>query len=355
MRKISLLFAIVYSCAFVSPLFAEVNIELLEQKYPRCENKNYRHECFAEQVEGITKEIGYFRNNSLWDGQYFQNDKLIFEIVDGEQIAKSWCNEEKDGWAVCPNGNRFKAFDGGYTDSEGRAQGKWITEYNSGDKHVGEWKDNKKHGQGTYTYANGDKYVGEFRYDKKQGQGAFTWADGDKYVGEFKYGHSNGKGTFTWLSGSKYVGEWKNGKKHGQGTYTYESGNKYVGEYRNGKINGKGTFTYASGDKYVGEWKDGKFHGQGIFTYEDGSKDVGRWAYDRLNGYAIQYDANGNIFREGVFENDEFLYAEKRSENTNPSSGNSKLDKHKEFCEEIGFTPGSEKFAECVMVLIDTD
>ena len=162
-------------------------------------------------------------------------------------------------------------------------------------------------------------------------------------------------GASTYVSGGKYVGEYEDDKFNGKGIYIWTDGKKYVGEWKDGKRNGKGAITNPYGGSYEGEWKDGKFHGQGIFTYEDGSKDVGRWAYDRLNGYAIQYDANGNIFREGVFENDEFLYAEKRSETTNPSSGNSKLDNHKEFCEEIGFTPGSEKFAECVMVLIDTD
>ena len=256
----------------------------------------------------------------------------MFEIVDGEQIAKSWCNEEKDGWSVCPNGNRFKAFDGGYSDSEGRAQGKWISEFNNGGKHVGEWKDNEKHGEGTYTYPSGAKYIGEYRKDRRHGQG-----------------------TFTYENGSKYIGEWKYGNRHGQGTFSFENGNKYQGEWKDGRKHGKGTFTWADGGKYVGEFRDDKFNGQGTFTHKNGTKEVGEWVDDKLNGYAIQYDANGNIFREGIFKNDEFQYAEKRSENTNSSSGNSKLDKHKEFCEEIGFTPGSEKFAECVMVLIETD
>ena len=76
MRKISLLFGIVYSCVLVSPLFAEVNIELLKQKYPKCENENYRHECFDVILFSNVKEEGYFRNNALWDGQYFQDDIL---------------------------------------------------------------------------------------------------------------------------------------------------------------------------------------------------------------------------------------------------------------------------------------
>ena len=39
-----------------------------------------------------------------------------------------------------------------------------------GDKYVGEWKDGKKHGEGTYTTANGHKYVGEFKDDKQNEQ-----------------------------------------------------------------------------------------------------------------------------------------------------------------------------------------
>ncbi len=42
------------------------------------------------------------------------------------------------------------------------------------DKYVGEFKDGKKHGQGTFTYANGDKYVGEFKDGyTKHGQGTY--------------------------------------------------------------------------------------------------------------------------------------------------------------------------------------
>ena len=47
-----------------------------------------------------------------------------------------------------------------------------------GDKYVGEWKDDKKHGQGTETSAYGQKYVGEIKDDKAHGQGRATHPDG---------------------------------------------------------------------------------------------------------------------------------------------------------------------------------
>jgi len=64
--------------------------------------------------------------------------------------------------------------------------------WKNGTKYMGEWKDGKKHGQGTFTYGKG------------------KW-EGEKYVGEFKDGYRNGQGTYTWSNGRKYEGEFKNG------------------------------------------------------------------------------------------------------------------------------------------------
>ena len=108
--------------------------------------------------------------------------------------------------------------------------------------------------------------------------------------------------------------------------------------------------TWTDGTKYVGEYKDDKRHGQGTYTYPSGEKEVGQFKNGLLNGYAIQYYADGSIFREGIFKDDEFLYAETR-EKKEPS----KLDKYKSTCKEIGFTPGTEKFGDCVMKLMDKD
>jgi hypothetical protein len=43
--------------------------------------------------------------------------------------------------------------------------------WGNGSKYVGEWRDDKYHGQGAYTYADGSKYVGEYRDDKRNGLG----------------------------------------------------------------------------------------------------------------------------------------------------------------------------------------
>jgi hypothetical protein len=48
---------------------------------------------------------------------------------------------------------------------------------------------------GTFTYMSGDKYVGEFRDDKMDGPGTFTWANGNRHTCIYKNGMQQGNGT----------------------------------------------------------------------------------------------------------------------------------------------------------------
>jgi len=85
-------------------------------------------------------------------------------------------------------------------------------------------KGNCVNGLGTITYDNGDQYVGEWKDDKYHGQGTYTHGPntksaGDQYVGEFKNDKRHGQATYTHANGNQYVGEWKADMKHGQGTF----------------------------------------------------------------------------------------------------------------------------------------
>ena len=89
--------------------------------------------------------------------------------------------------------------------------------------------------------------------------GAVTYTSGNKYVGEFKNDKPHGLGTFTWASDSQYIGEWKDGSMQGQGTYTYANGEKYFGEWEHNKWQGQGVFVYDTGDMLVGSWDQGEY------------------------------------------------------------------------------------------------
>ena len=47
----------------------------------------------------------------------------------------------------------------------------------------------------TYRYRDGRKYVGQFRENRRNGQGTFTLPNGAKFVGEYRDDKRNGPGT----------------------------------------------------------------------------------------------------------------------------------------------------------------
>ena len=86
----------------------------------------------------------------------------------------------------------------------------------NGNRYAGEFKNNKKHGQGTYTVANGDQYSGEFKDGTFNGQGTYSFANGSRYAGDFKDGKRSGQGAFTRTDGGVVVGEWRDDLAHGR-------------------------------------------------------------------------------------------------------------------------------------------
>ena len=47
--------------------------------------------------------------------------------------------------------------------------------YKNGSIYDGQWKDDKRHGDGKMIYYNGYIYEGEFENDVRHGQGKYTW------------------------------------------------------------------------------------------------------------------------------------------------------------------------------------
>ncbi len=71
--------------------------------------------------------------------------------------------------------------------------------------------------KGLYKSETGHKYKGLFKLGEIL-KGISIYPGGAKYVGEFKNYKPHGYGTFVWTNGDKYYGEWKNGESHGNGT-----------------------------------------------------------------------------------------------------------------------------------------
>lgn len=197
----------------------------------------------------------------------FKKKKITKKYKNGDTYVGEMKNDKPHGYGTYtwPIGEKYV---GVFKNDKKHGQGTWTFK---DIKYVGEWKEDSMHGQGTLT-SNGKKFIGKFK-DNYMVKGTTTWTSGesagDKYVGDHKDHDQHGQGTHTWSNGDKYIGEWKKGNMHGHGNYIWTNGDKYIGEVKNDEMHGQGTHTWANGDEYVGTWKDGE-QCEGTFTSADG-------------------------------------------------------------------------------------
>ena len=180
-------------------------------------------------------------------------------------------------------------------------------------KYVGEYINNKPHGNGIMYYAQNDEnnrkyYEGEWVNGIRQGKGTLVWNNGDKFIGYWKDGLRNGTGTLYYATGEIYKGNWLNGKRHGNGTMYYaqddEDNRKYYeGEWVNGIRQGKGTLVWNNGYKFIGYWKDGLRNGKGTLYWDNGAKQVCNYTNGKENGTATYYWRDGASYSKGTYIN----------------------------------------------------
>lgn len=119
-------------------------------------------------------------------------------------------------------------------------------------------------------------YIGNVKNGKKDGKGTFKWNDGSVYEGEWKDDKIYGQGKLTIPNKGIYEGYFKDGKKEGQGKYTFVNGDIYEGNFSKDEMSGQGKYTFKNGDIYSGEFVDNQFNGQGTYT-TNGKKYTGTW------------------------------------------------------------------------------
>lgn len=141
-------------------------------------------------------------------------------------------------------------------------------ESHSGDFYSGMWKDDQKHGIGTFKFS---------RVPIHKGYGKLVYIKGDVYFGDFAYDRKNGHGKLIFYNGDLYDGEWKEDQFHGHGVYSYSNGSIYDGNWFAGKRHGAGLMTYKSGDVFYGQFVGDVMHGPGVYTRSSGEVREGLW------------------------------------------------------------------------------
>ena len=162
--------------------------------------------------------------------------------------------------------------------------------YPNGEKYIGEFKNGKRHGQGTLENSIWNKYVGEWKDDKRHGQGTFIDEGSSPffikstYVGEWINDKKNGYGIITFADGPIYDGEWKDDKENGKGTVTLQNGKTYITDFKNGFaiLTNEDPIIYDNGKIFYGKYKNGKKHNQGTLILHNGTKIPGIWENGKL-------------------------------------------------------------------------
>ncbi|MDC0039090.1 trypsin-like peptidase domain-containing protein [Gammaproteobacteria bacterium] len=228
------------------------------------------------------KYVGEWKDNKehgqgIWIGA--NGDKYVGEWNEGEMHGQ--------GTFTFSGGSRYV---GEWKEGEMHGQGTQTWAEGPYKKYTGHFYSGMAHGRGKLLFRNDNTYVGHLKKGARHGQGVMTYDYGDEYLGEYigewKDDKWHGQGTYTFADERKYVGEWKDGKSHGQGTFTSPDGEKYVGEYKDNKRHGQGTYTHADGTRFVGEFKAG--HGWNTIKYNNLGQVIGK----RIEGMSVPVCGN---------------------------------------------------------------
>ena len=118
-------------------------------------------------------------------------------------------------------------------------------EYYDGSRYIGQFKENKKNGEGNLILVGGDGeslrgYSGEFRNDKIWGKGKFIWNDNKEYIGDWVNDEITGYGIIR-EGKLKHLGFFEHNLKEGIGATFYDEQNFVLsGKWENNLIEGYG-------------------------------------------------------------------------------------------------------------------
>jgi hypothetical protein len=214
------------------------------------------------------------------------NSMAFQEYANRDTYNGSIRNEKRHGEGTYTWASSGDVYTGVFVDGARTGEGTYT--WASGDVYTGAFVDGARTGEGTYTFGgnsswSGDVYTGAFVDGNHHGIGTFTWANGDVYTGAWVDNYRTGEGTFTWTNGDVYTGAFVDGSRTGEGTFTWTNGDVYTGAFVNGARTGEGTYTWASsGDVYTGTFVDGARTGEGTFTWANGDGYTGAF----VNGVA---------------------------------------------------------------------
>ncbi len=227
------------------------------------------------KVYGIDEEAEFtaYFNKTSFDGIY--NYECSF-------ISPSW---DAEATATLEGDNDIIRY-GYFVDDVFLRQ---IDSYERGMKLYWEFTWNKKFPDQSINYRNNSGCVSG---DCEDGYGEYHFSgkwQGDIYIGDFKNGKFHGYGTYSRSQGDKYEGYWKYGDQHGQGRYTFADGDIYEGEFEDGEFIGD------KNDNSMSNNSGWKANGTGFFIDDNGYIATNYHVVEDANYLEIEFYRDGDL------------------------------------------------------------
>lgn len=212
-------------------------------KNPQMKDAKYTGMWLAGKMHG--------QGELIWpDGR-----KYAGRFKQGQQHGHGVFTVKKDGTE--------EIYDGQWSD--GKMNGLGTIRYSNGDVYEGYFKDGKKHGHGVLKQgkmtSGASVYIGEWIMDRKTGYGVLDEiSKGQKYMGMWQDDCRHGNGIIVTIDGMYFEGTFTQNKMTGSGLLMTDDNTHYEGEFSGGPhLHGKGRMTLPNGDYIEG-------HFSGTFT-----------------------------------------------------------------------------------------
>nr|XP_057937241.1 alsin-like isoform X2 [Doryrhamphus excisus] len=188
----------------------------------------------------------------------------------GQTYTGNFKNGLEDGYGECviPNNmlNKAGCYQGHWRD--GKIHGFGIYRYATGEVYEGCFSDGQRHGYGMLSSGKLDKtssgvFIGQWVFDKKTGYGVYDdITRGEKYMGMWLDDERHGSAVVVTQYGVYYEGNFKENKMSGPGLLVSDDDTAFRGEFsEDWTVNGKGVLSLANGDSleghFSGEWNAG--------------------------------------------------------------------------------------------------
>lgn len=158
----------------------------------------------------------------------------------------------------------------------------------------------EKHGEGELIWSNGDVFRGHFNNDLREGHGLLVFgvsmnraaADKGEYLGDWHEDKMHGEGYRRYPNGDVYKGKYHAGKRQGLGCFYYANGDAYWGEWEANYMHGTGRYYYGTGLRFEGTFVRNKRFGVGKVEKDDLSVDVFQFNNDEIVGQGVRWAAD---------------------------------------------------------------